>query len=48
MVNNMCVICQVQEQTINQLFFMCKEVNKIWYLFDLWIGVQSIHHYKVK
>jgi len=42
--DHMCIICQAKEEIISHLFFTCKEVSKIWYMYDLWIGVKFVHH----
>jgi len=47
-INNMCVLCQNQEEFISHILFICEKVRKIWDLCDVWASVQSVNHSRLK
>jgi len=46
--NIRCVLCLNEEENITHLLFTCQSVRKSWYLCDLWVGVQYVHHCRAK
>jgi len=40
--NSRCVLCLNEEENISHPLFTCQSVRKIWYLCDMWVGVQPV------
>ncbi|XP_057791183.1 uncharacterized protein LOC131008313 [Salvia miltiorrhiza] len=43
-----CVLCQVKEETIEHLFFLCQKTDEIWKEILSWTGNQAAFHSKTK
>jgi len=41
----MCPLCNIEEETIQHVFFKCLVAQKVWDKCDSWIGIDSIRHH---
>ena len=39
----MCVMCGIELETVNHLFFTCKVASKVWCMTDVWVGRAFVH-----
>jgi len=43
--SSLCPLCNIEEETIQYVFFKCSVAQKVWDKGDSWIGIESVRHH---
>ena len=41
----LCLLCNIEEEKVQHVFFNCSVAQKVWDKYDKWIGIESVRHH---